>query len=80
MRGHSSASPARKPAKFHPGCRSRRRFTHDDLPILRRHTVRSMRTRLRQQRRRQVQRSGLVGFEDGVHGGEAQANSIQGAG
>ena len=28
-----------------------------------------MRTRLRQQRRRQVQRSGLAGFEEGAHGG-----------
>ena len=28
-----------------------------------------MRTRLRQQRRRQAQRSGLAGFEDGAHGG-----------
>ena len=31
-----------------------------------------MRTRLRRQRRRQVQRSGLAGFEEGAHGGKVE--------
>src|SRR6266481_489614 len=55
--------------QFHPWLNSsRRQFNGQDFAVPRRHTVTPMRPRLRKQRRRQVQRSCLVGFEDGAHG------------